>query len=80
MVVLDKHDYINKAQDLLGQSATYRIFAVRVNPQTEKQTHQHTQQREEYGTTPTKDHIPQEQVPKFYGLPKIYRKETSLGP
>ena len=67
IVVLDKQDYVSNMEDLLEQSYTYRTLAADPTKM----------QMEAWGTTYTKGCIPQEYIPKFYGLPELSKMTPS---
>ena len=83
MVVMDRQDYINKSNDLLAQPAyrpiprdpTNKIKAklITILKRVRNQTRLDSNTYKAMYTTGSS-------APKFYGLPKIHKPDTSLRP
>ncbi len=83
-VVLNKSDYIEKAQKLLNDESTYSKIKRDPTTQYKKQLVGILQrlEREEAITPTQKKHLypTSEDTPKFYGLPKIHKAQVPLRP
>ena len=83
MVIVDRQDYINKANSLLHRP-TYRdiprdptdIIKKQINQHTKKGKNQTSLSNVTYNSTYPTGCV----SPKFYGLPKIHKPDTSLRP
>ena len=83
MVVLDKQDFINKVQYLLSQKDTYRLIT---RDPTIRHKNAHPSTQDYQSTRLTNQHYIQNTLshrcrsPQFYGLHKIHKQGTPIGP
>ena len=84
MVIMDKEDYTNKAHTLLQDTNTYKVLKKDPNSNLINKLItllKDIKQTEGLSTNKYKQLYPTSAVPpKFYGLPKIHKVGTPLGP
>ena len=84
MVVMDRQDYINKAQGLLDEKVTCRPISKDPTPKLKHQLIQilkNCKSQGQVNKTTYKRLYPTCAIPtKFYGLPKIHKLGTPLRP
>ena len=83
MVIMDRQDYINKANHLLNQNTYRSIGKDPTNPIKNKLINIHKMVKSQTGldSNTYKSMYPTGCVPpKFYGLPKIHKPDTPLRP
>ena len=84
VVVLDKQDYVNKAQTLLSDTSTYRVLEKDPTSKFSAGLVKQLKECQSEGSLDRKDYLrlypTSSTVPRFYGLPKVHKPGAPLRP